>query len=214
MKLSTTTLALFLSSTIAISASGLISSPPKKSNSVRTTLKAQSFKVDNQASKIGWLAKKATGEHNGNISINSGALQLQNNVLTAIALDIDTRTITDIDLTEKADNDKLVATLKSETFFNSDKFPKASLVTTSIVHNAGQQYTINGKLTIKGITNDISFPATVGVNGKKLNATAKISIDRTKYDIKFRSKSFFENLGDKVIYDNFDLDVALTANAQ
>jgi polyisoprenoid-binding protein YceI len=214
MKLSTTTFALILTSTIAITAPNAVINPPKKSNPIKSTVKAQSFKVDNQASKIGWLAKKATGEHNGNINITNGNLQIQNNVLTAVSLDIDTRTITDIDLTEKADNDKLISTLKSETFFNADKFPKASLLTTSIVHNSGQQYTVTGKLTIKGITNDVTFPATVSVNGKKLTANAKITIDRTKYDIKFRSKSFFENLGDKVIYDNFDLDVALTANAQ
>lgn len=60
----------------------------------------------------------------------------------------------------------------------------------------------------------VSFPATVVVNNGKLTAKALVKIDRTKYDIRFRSKSFFENLGDKVIYDDFDLDIALVASAQ
>jgi polyisoprenoid-binding protein YceI len=176
--------------------------------------KAQSFKVDNQSSKLTWLAKKATGDHNGEVKISNGVFAADNSILKSGSFDIDLNTITDADLTDQAANDKLVSTLKSETFFGTDKFPKASFIITSATKTSANQYDIKGKLTIKGITNDVSFPATVAVDGKKLNATAKITVDRTKYDIKFRSKNFFENLGDKVIYDNFDLNVNLVANAQ
>ena len=176
--------------------------------------KAQNFKVDNQGSKLTWAAKKATGDHNGEVKISNGSFTAENNVLKSGTFDIDLNTITDADLTDQASNDKLVSTLKSETFFSTDKFPKASFVITSATKTTGQNYDIKGKLTIKGITNEVSFPATIAVDGKKLNATAKITVDRTKYDIKFRSKNFFENLGDKVIYDNFDLNVNLIANAQ
>jgi polyisoprenoid-binding protein YceI len=176
--------------------------------------KAQSFKVDNQGSKLTWQAKKATGEHNGEVKISNGQFISDNNTLKSGSFDIDLNTITDADLTDQASNDKLVSTLKSETFFSTDKFPKASFVIVSATKTTGNQYDIKGKLTIKGITNDVSFPATLAISGKKLNATAKITVDRTKYDIKFRSKNFFENLGDKVIYDDFDLNVNLVANAQ
>lgn len=215
MKLSTTTLALLFVSTVIVAGPGKPANlNGKLPRATKAIAKTQTYKVDSQNSKVNWLAKKATGDHNGEISVSNGSLNTENNLLKAATFDIDTRTITDKDLTEKADNDKLISTLKSNTFFDVDKYPKATLVTTSVVHGAGQQYTVNGKLTIKGITNDVTFPATVVISGKKLTANAKITIDRTKYDIKFRSKSFFENLGDKVIYDNFDLDVALTANAQ
>jgi len=176
--------------------------------------KAQSFKVDNQESKLIWQAKKATGDHNGEVKISSGQFTAENNVLKSGTFDIDLNTITDADLTDQASNDKLVSTLKSETFFSTDKFPKANFAIVSAIKTSGNQYDIKGKLTIKGITNDVNFPATLAINGKKLNATAKITVDRTKYDIKFRSKNFFENLGDKVIYDDFDLNVNLVANAQ
>jgi polyisoprenoid-binding protein YceI len=164
--------------------------------------KVSTFKVDNENSKLTWAAKKATGDHNGEVKVSNGNFAIENNALKGGSFDIDLNTITDADLTDQASNDKLVSTLKSETFFNT------------ATKTTGNQYDVKGKLTIKGITNDVSFPATVAVNGKKLAATAKITIDRTKYDIKFRSKNFFENLGDKVIYDDFDLNVNLNAVAQ
>jgi len=197
----------FTPNTIAIN-------PPIKTIAAHKYYKAQSFKVDNQGSKLTWQAKKATGDHNGEVKISNGRFTAENNVLKSGTFDIDLNTITDADLTDQASNDKLVSTLKSETFFSTDKFPKASFAIVSATKTSGNQYDIKGKLTIKGITNDVSFPATLAINGKKLNATAKITVDRTKYDIKFRSKNFFENLGDKVIYDDFDLNVNLVANAQ
>lgn len=172
------------------------------------------FKVDKDSSKLTWTAKKATGDHNGEVKVSNGNFIIENNTLKGGSFDIDLTTITDADVTDKESNNKLVSTLKSETFFNTEKFPKAGFVISSATKTSGNQYEIKGKLTIKGITNEVSFPAIVTVNGKKLAASAKITIDRTKYDIKFRSKSFFENLGDKVIYDDFDLNVNLNAVAE
>jgi len=179
-----------------------------------TLVKALVFKVDNENSKLTWLAKKATGEHNGTVKVSNGSFTVENNALKTGSFDIDTRTIANTDLTDESANAKLVGHLKSEDFFSAEKFPKANFVISSAAKTSGNQYNVKGKLTIKGITNEVSFPATIAVNGKKLTANAKITIDRTKYDIKFRSKNFFENLGDKVIYDDFDIDVALVANAQ
>jgi len=187
----------------------------KKIASVNThVVKALVYKVDNDGSKLTWLAKKATGEHNGSVKVSNGSFTVDNNTLKTGSFDIDTRTITVADLTDESANTKLVGHLKSDDFFSAEKFPKANFVISSAAKTTGNQYNVKGKLTIKGITNEVSFPAVIDVNGKKLTANAKITIDRTKYDIKFRSKNFFENLGDKVIYDDFDIDVALVANTQ
>ena len=194
---------------------GAIKPNPKKAMFAKNNaVKALVFKVDNESSKLTWLAKKATGEHNGSVKVSNGSFTVENNTLKTGSFDIDTRTITNADLTDESANAKLVGHLKSEDFFSAEKFPKANFVISSATKTTGNQYNVKGKLTIKGITNEVSFPATIAVNGKKLTANAKITIDRTKYDIKFRSKNFFENLGDKVIYDDFDIDVALVANAQ
>jgi polyisoprenoid-binding protein YceI len=64
---------------------------------------------------------------------------------------------------------------------------------------------IPADLTIKGKTNPVTFDITVN----KHNTSTKFKVDRTKYDIKYGSGSFFDNLGDKAISDNFELAVAL-----
>jgi polyisoprenoid-binding protein YceI len=70
---------------------------------------------------------------------------------------------------------------------------------------------VTGNLTIKGITHPVSFDANVSIAGDTLTATGKLVIDRTKYGIKFRSGNFFTNLGDTLIYNDFDLNVNITA---
>jgi polyisoprenoid-binding protein YceI len=194
--------------------------PPKKSVKRSLTTIATKpakpvvFTADTKASKLTWLAKKATGEHTGNVAISDGSFTVEGTALKAATFTIDTRTITDTDITDEAQNGKLVGHLKSADFFSAEAHPKATFVLTSATKTIGNNYDVKGNLTIKGITNPVSFPANVAVAGNKLTANAKITIDRTKYDIKFRSKNFFENLGDKVIYDDFDINVALVANAQ
>lgn len=141
---------------------------PIKTITAHKHYKAQSFKVDNQGSKLTWQAKKATGDHNGEVKISNGQFTAENNVLKSGTFDIDLNTITDADLTDQASNDKLVSTLKSETFFSTDKFPKANFVIVSATKISGNQYDVKGKLTIKGITNEVSFPATIKVDGKKI----------------------------------------------
>jgi polyisoprenoid-binding protein YceI len=177
-------------------------------------VKSKSYKVDTHDSKINWLAKKVTGAHNGGIAISYGEFHVHNDLVTDMGLHIDVRSISDADLTDKVSNYKLVNSLKGETFFNSDKYPEATFVSIAVVHVSGSKYTVKGKLTIRGISNGLSFPATIIINKNKLIAHAKISVDRTKFDIKIRSKSFFENLDDKVIFDDFDLEIALFANAE
>ncbi len=177
-----------------------------------TLRKSIIFKVDANLSKLTWFAKKVTGEHTGTIGVSAGVLELENKVLKGGRFDLDTKTITVTDLTDKETNSKLLGHLKGDDFFAVEKFGKASFKITSAQSTGSDTYNVKGNLTIKGITHEISFPTTVKLEGKKVIATAKIIVDRTKYDIKFRSKSFFENLGDKTIYDDFELNVQLVAN--
>lgn len=169
------------------------------------------YTVDSQSSKLVWTGKKVTGEHTGNISLSTGSLVTANKKLKSGTFEIDLTSLTVTDLTDKDYNAKLVGHLKADDFFSVEKFPKAKFVTTSVVPKGGENYEISGKLTIKGITNEVKFPATVKVEKNKTTAQAKILVDRTKYDIKFRSKNFFENLGDKAIDNDFELAVNLVA---
>ncbi len=171
------------------------------------------FTVDTNATTIDWLAKKVTGQHNGKVKVASGELTLDGVNVKGGEFTIDLTSMTIEDL-QGGSNEKLLGHLKSDDFFSVAKFPTAKFVLSSVTPKAGKTYTVKGKLTIKGITNDIEFPADITFSGKTMTATSKIKVDRTKYDIKYRSSNFFENLGDKAIYDDFELDLNLVATAK
>jgi polyisoprenoid-binding protein YceI len=182
-----------------------------KPTKVANARKAAVYQVDATQSKVNWTGKKVTGQHHGTINISDGKLEVENNVLKAGSFALDTRSIVVTDIKDAGSNAKLLGHLKSEDFFAVEKFPTANFVTTAITNKGNGNYEVTGNLTIKGITNPISFPATITVAGDKLTAKAAVKVDRTKYNIKYGSKSFFEGIGDKAIYDDFDLDIALVA---
>lgn len=176
--------------------------------------KPASYVVDPSKSTLVWTAKKVTGSHTGNISLSSGLLNVEGTELKSGTFEIDTKTITNNDLTDEKSKTKLLNHLKSDDFFGVEKYPTARLDILSAVSKGSDNYDVKGNLTIKGITNPIEFPATVTVSGNSLNGSAKITVDRTKYGIKYRSQNFFEGLGDKAIYDDFELDVTLVATVK
>ena len=96
---------------------------------------------------------------------------------------------------------KLEGHLKSDDFFGIENFPTASLVFNEVKSTGKNSYSVTGDLTIKGKTNPVAF--SISIYGNK--ATASLKIDRTKYDVKYGSASFFDGLKDKAIYDDFDL---------
>tara|TARA_R110002124_G_scaffold26678_1_gene95912 strand:- start:831 stop:1436 length:606 start_codon:yes stop_codon:yes gene_type:complete len=179
--------------------------------STEDTKKEKTVKIDAQNSKIEWHAKKVTGTHTGTVPVNSGTLILDNNKLKGGSFLIDVKELVVTDVKDDNMNGKLTGHLKSDDFFSVEKNPQAKLVITGVTPTTGDGYEVTGALTIKGITNTVKFPATVKTVGKKVTADAKVTVDRTKYDIKFRSSNFFENLGDKAIMDDFTLDVSLVA---
>jgi len=168
------------------------------------SLIAQTKKVDATKSTINWLAKKVTGQHNGTINLKDGALVFKGKKLVGGTFSVDMTSINDLDLTGDYKG-KLEGHLKSDDFFGTEKFPTSTLVFKTIAAKSKDNYTVTADLTIKGITNPVTFDIAVTEN----SATANLKIDRTKYDIKFRSTNFFENLGDKAIYDDFELNVVL-----
>ncbi len=171
------------------------------------------YAVDPQQSQIKWKGEKVTGEHTGTIQLKEGNLVAQDNQLTGGRFVIDMPTLVDEDLTGDSKG-KLEGHLKSDDFFGVEKYPEATFVITKATPQQGNQYEITGDLTIKDTTEPVTFPATVNVKDGKVAAEATITVDRTKYGIKFRSGSFFDDLGDKMIYDEFELQVSLVANQE
>lgn len=176
-------------------------------------METQKFEIVSAQSNIEWTGRKVTGAHNGTIAVKEGTFILNDNKLAGGRFVIDTTSIKILDVTDPATNTQFAGHLASDDFFSIEKFPQSILDITAVKQQSTSSYLVDGALTIKGITNPVSFDATINVNGDTLIATGKIVIDRTKYDMKFRSGNFFENLGDNLIYNDFDLNVSITAKA-
>ena len=158
--------------------------------------------VNPQKSKVIWIAKKVTGFHEGLINIKTANLTFDNDILTGGEVIIDMSSINCTDLSGPYKN-KLEEHLNSDDFFNVSDFRTSTLKITKCSKIKESYYKIVADLTIKDITESIEFQAELSNNV----ATAVLDIDRTKFDIKYGSGSFFENLGDKMIDDNFNLTV-------
>jgi len=165
---------------------------------------SQTTKIDISKSIIKWEGKKITGQHEGTINFKDGYLIFKDKKVTGGSFTADMKTLSNTDQTGSSKT-KLEGHLKSEDFFNVDNFTTSTLAFKGIASKGNNTYLINADLTIKGITNNVQFDLVV--NGNK--ATANFNVNRTKYDIKYGSGSYFDDLGDKTIYDDFELNVLL-----
>ncbi|NKI33403.1 YceI family protein [Croceivirga thetidis] len=160
--------------------------------------------VNAETSKVTWKAYKVTGSHTGTVSLESGALMFDGDKLTGGEFTVDMTTINTTDLEGDYKN-KLDGHLKSADFFGVETHTTSKLVFTNVEANGKNSYKVTGDLTIKNITKPVTFD--VSIYGSK--ATATLKVDRAEYDVRYGSGSFFDNLGDKTIYDEFDLVVDL-----
>jgi len=161
--------------------------------------------IKTDKSKVVWKGYKVTGSHEGTIDIKSGYLDFDNKKLIGGQFIMNMASISSTDLGEGVKG-KLEGHLKSDDFFGVEKYPTATLVFKKVKATGKNSYEVIGDITIKGKTASITFD--VSVYGNKANASLKI--DRTKFDVKYGSTSFFEGLKDKAIYDDFDLVADLT----
>lgn len=166
------------------------------------TIDKKEIKLDK--SKIVWKGYKVTGSHEGTIALKSGKLEFNKSKLTGGQFVVDMTSIVTTDLTGEY-KEKLEGHLKSDDFFGVDKFNTASLVITKVTPIGKNTYSASANLTIKGKTNPVTFE--ISIVGNKANVVLKV--DRTKYDIRYGSASFFDNLQDKAINNEFDLIVNL-----
>lgn len=169
----------------------------------------ETYNVSVAESTVGWKAYKVGGEHEGTVTIQKGSLTTDGEKLTggSFTLDMTTIACTDLDGEYKG---KLEGHLKSPDFFAVEEFTTASFVITSVVPQ-GEQHKITGTMVIKNIAQELSFLADVSMEKGQVTATADFKVDRSKFNVRYGSNSFFDNLGDKVIYDEFDLSVKLVA---
>ncbi len=169
------------------------------------------YKVDTSASSIVWTGYKVTGQHTGVVKVQNGSVQFTDGKLTSGSFDIDMNSITCTDQ-EGEWAAKLVGHLKSDDFFGTTKYPTAKYVITKVIpQDTKGNYKLIGNLTIKETTKEVKFLANATETSGTVTASGKMTIDRSEFNVKYGSGSFFDGLGDKTIYDEFDLQVSLVA---
>ena len=181
---------------------------------------SDSYKIDVENSKIQWIGRKVTGEHNGNLEILYGNIRRyldtdQTEVIKGKIV-IDMTTITNNDIKSEEYKKYFVDHLNSTDFFDVTHFSRAELkiLNNSIIPENSQSNTkIIAEITIKGITQKVEFPAKIKFIDNLAIAEGTIDIDRTFFDIKYKSKSYFPNIGDHFIYDNFTLNFSIQAKS-
>ncbi|CAN5193804.1 hypothetical protein BH23BAC2_BH23BAC2_02650 [soil metagenome] len=160
--------------------------------------------VNTKESTITWIGKKVTGSHTGNITLKEGHFNIEDGKPVGGAFIMDMKSIEVTDL-KGGSKDKLEGHLKSDDFFGVEKFPTAKLVVTSIKEKSNGVYAVVGNLTIKDDTHPVNFD----LQWRNNTASTNLTIDRSKFNVRYGSGSFFDNLGDNTIYDNFDLEINL-----
>ncbi len=172
---------------------------------------AQTYTVDVGASKITYVGKKLNGEHTGNISFKSGSLVFTGELITGGEFVADMNSLTSTDITDKEYNGKYVGHMKSADFFNTEKFPTSTLKISGSKKTA-KGLEVSGSLTMLGQTVPVTF-VVAGLSKTDAAVTGKtnMTLDRTKWGLKYGSTNFFKGLGDKAINDEFTLAIDVTA---
>jgi len=165
--------------------------------------------ADLTSSYVKWTGYKVTGKHFGKVMLKSGALEFEGTNLVGGSFEMDMTSIKVEDLGAEGAK-KLEGHLKSDDFFGIATYPTAKFVITKVISRGTPgAYKIVGNFNLKAATKELRFNAGIKTVEGKETAVAKITLDRSEYDIRYGSGSFFENLGDKTIYDEFDLEINL-----
>ncbi|TRO63968.1 YceI family protein [Christiangramia sabulilitoris] len=178
---------------------------------------AMLFNVNTSESVIEWQGEKPTGTHTGVIKVANGSFKANDSVIESGTFVIDMKSIEVTDL-EGDQKSNLEAHLKGTVegqegdFFNVNEYPEATFEVTGITEEAGQAM-LQGNLTLKGETKNIAFPVSISREGETISIKSEeFTIDRTKWNVNYGSKSVFDGLGDKFINDDVALKINLTAS--
>ncbi|RBL93867.1 YceI family protein [Chitinophaga flava] len=171
------------------------------------TATGHAYLADTATSVVEWIGTKPTGKHHGTLRLVGGAVYIKDTLITGGQLVINMHSLQDVDLrADTAMKNKLERELKSDAFFNVERYSTAVFEITAIksyhpvvgeeVELKDATHLISGNLTLKGITENISFPARIQLNNDELVATANFNIDRTLWGINYRAD---KSLQDKLI---------------
>lgn len=191
----------------------------EKTNEIKTPAEEKStvlsdgtYSFSKEESQIKWEGKKTLIKDwvdSGLISISSGNTTVEGGLITTGNVVIDMNSIEAMKTGANSGEDKLSGHLKSADFFDVEKYPTSKFKITSVSLDENKNYKITGDMTIKETTKSIEFPVVAYMDGDKLIIDGEININRSLFNVRYGSQSFFNDLGNNVIDDNFTLKVKL-----
>lgn len=171
--------------------------------------------VDLAASELTWKGFKPTGSHNGTVALQDADLLVENGEIKGGEFVVDMSSIKVLDI--PADNDgngKLKGHLTSADFFDVAKYPTAKFVITNVAAKEGNTVHVTGNLTVKDVTKSITIPAMLtSENGVTTLKSEKFMVDRADFNVKYGSKSFFDDLKDKFINDDMEMSFTVVTKS-
>ena len=175
------------------------------------------YNIQPEKSKVHWTGTKPGGEHLGTVKIKEGKIKMNDQGIKNATVILDMTSIENQDIDKEKNREKLVGHLKSKDFFDVENFPEAKFELTNATkiqdENNNFTHKVSGNLTIKDITRNISFriKAENEKNMLKINSE-KFLIDRTEWDINYKSKSLIDDLKDNFIHDDIGFKIKTVAN--
>jgi Uncharacterized conserved protein len=177
-----------------------------------------SFQLDIEKSTIKWTGANLSNSHSGTLRFAEGVFQLRQGEFADARFQIDMQSLACDDINDAETNRMLLEHLSSEDFFDVAKYPTAKFqLTAAKVLPPGTpgspNYEMDGRLTLKGVTDQVTFPAVVGQSGPNLIAgQAHLEFDRTRWDVQYGSGKFFAFLGQHLVNDWVHLHLIIIAN--
>jgi len=166
------------------------------------------FMIDTKESVVAWTGSSVHGKHEGYAYISKGELMIENGQLMGGTVEID------MNKTEgpghESDNN-LINHLKGPDFFDVKKFPFSTIAISGVASINVEDKEITGNLTIKGITHPVTFPVKMEMKDGIVKASGKLVIDRTLWDVRYKSGKFFDNLKDQAIADSIEFNIKIVA---
>ncbi len=179
-------------------------------NVAEATESSVSLTVNPDESNVQWFGEKITGwSHTGTIDIKEGSISVEEGTIVSGQFVLDMNSIVEINsqMPEEKQTD-LIMHLKGSDFFSADEFPTASFEISSATADS-----LTGNLTIKGISRSITIPYSHSMENGTMSANSSFVIDRSEWDVRYGSGSFFDDLGDDLIKDEISFDISLVANS-
>jgi polyisoprenoid-binding protein YceI len=182
----------------------------KNNVSVNPESIGQKYSIDIKESVVAWKGFMLIGSngHTGYVYISKGELMIENGQLMGGTAEVNMNTI--VDDKYRSDNN-LIQHLKDPDFFDVEKFPISTFAITKVESTNSENKKITANLTIKGITQPVTFPAKIAVKDGIVKMNGKLVIDRTQWNVRYNSGKFYNILADETISDDIEFNINIVA---